>query len=326
MTIPKLARLERVDLRKAWLSEPADFTPWLASEENLALLGEALDMDLELEAQEQAVGPFRADILCTETGTGHWVLIENQLQRTDHTHLGQLLTYAAGLHAVTIVWLAATFAEEHRAALDWLNELTDDTVNFFGMEIELWRIGSSPAMAPKFNVVSKPNDWSRRVRTSTQGGLSATNELQLEYWTALREFLHEVGSPVHENKPLPQAWQTFRIDMKYCAMEAYGRASKRDIGVGVASYYPSTKPMFAEMEKRRSEIERELGETLIWSNLPDKPSCGVVLRAHGDIADRSDWSRQFEWLQARLAALAAVFPKYAKLVTATGDTVNGPSE
>jgi len=130
-----LGRLEAVDLRNIWTSEAGEFTPWLAEENNLALLGETIGIELELEAQEKNVGPFRADILCKDTANGHWVLIENQLERTDHTHLGQLMTYAAGLKAVTIVWIAHHFTEEHRAALDWLNEITDDRFNFFGLEI-----------------------------------------------------------------------------------------------------------------------------------------------------------------------------------------------
>jgi hypothetical protein len=107
----------------------------LAREENLKLLGETIGVDLELEATEKNVGPFRADILCKDTATGHWVLIENQLEPTDHKHLGQLLTYAAGLDAVTIVWLAKEFTDEHRATLDWLNQITDDKFEFFGLEI-----------------------------------------------------------------------------------------------------------------------------------------------------------------------------------------------
>ena len=105
------------------------------------MLGEALGIELELEAQEKAVGPFRADILCKDIGNDHWVLIENQLERTDHGHLGQLLTYASGLEAVTIVWIAARFTEEHRSTLDWLNRITDESFRFFGLEVELWRIG-----------------------------------------------------------------------------------------------------------------------------------------------------------------------------------------
>jgi hypothetical protein len=162
MTVKDLGRLERVDLRDIWLSEASDFTPWLARKENLDILGQTLVIDLELEAQERPVGPFRADILCKDIGSDRWVLIENQLERTDHNHLGQLLTYASGLEAVTIVWIAAHFTEEHRSTLDWLNRITDGSFRFFGLEVELWRIGDSPP-APKFNIVSKPNDWSQSV-------------------------------------------------------------------------------------------------------------------------------------------------------------------
>ncbi|MDA3857468.1 MAG: DUF4268 domain-containing protein, partial [Roseovarius sp.] len=123
-----LGRLRRVELRNIWQSEAQDFTHWLAREDNLTLLGETLGIDLELEAVEQNVGPFRADILCKDTLSDRWVLVENQLERTDHTHLGQLMTYAAGLDAVTIVWIAARVADEHRAAMDWLNEITDSEV------------------------------------------------------------------------------------------------------------------------------------------------------------------------------------------------------
>lgn len=105
--------------------------------ENLELLGKAIGLDLELEAREKYVGPFRADILCKDTGSGNWGLVENQLEQTDHSHLGQLLTYAAGLQAVTIVWVAARFTEEHRAILDWLNAVTEESINFFGLAIEL---------------------------------------------------------------------------------------------------------------------------------------------------------------------------------------------
>ena len=160
MSTNSLGRLQRVQLREAWESESGDFTPWLAQSENLSLLGEAIGLNLELEAQEKGVGLFRADLFCKDTASDSWVLIENQLERTDHSHLGQLLTYAAGLSAVTIVWIAERFTEEHRAALDWLNEKTGEGINFFGLEVELWRIGNSP-LAPKFNVVCKPNEIGR---------------------------------------------------------------------------------------------------------------------------------------------------------------------
>src|SRR5712692_7993331 len=189
MSTNNLGRLQKVDLREAWTSESSDFTPWLAQEENLKLLGETIGIELELESQETEVGPFRADILCKDTATNNWVLIENQLERTDHTHLGQLLTYAAGLDAVTIVWVSPTFTDEHRATLDWRNEITDQRFNFFGLEIEAWRIGDSP-VAPKFNIVSKPNDWVKNVTQSAKNLQSAAlgeiKELQREYWSRLK--------------------------------------------------------------------------------------------------------------------------------------------
>ena len=192
MSAPILGRLERVELRVAWTSESGDFTPWLAQDENLKLLGNTIDLDLELEAQEKSVGPFRADILCKETTNGAWVLIENQLERTDHTHLGQLLTYAAGLEAVNIVWIAERFTEEHRATLDWLNEISDERFNFFGLEVELWRISDSP-LAPKFNIVSKPNDWTKKISGAAthfrSAEVSERQQLWLEYWTEFHEYL-----------------------------------------------------------------------------------------------------------------------------------------
>ena len=155
-----LGRLERVDLRQVWQREANSFTPWLA--ENLHLIGEAIEMDLSLEAVEKTVGTFRADIVARNVKTDDWVLIENQLERTDHSHLGQILTYAAGLKATTVVWIAYQFADEHTAALDWLNSVTDENIRFFGLQIELWRIDSS--MAPKFNIVSRPNTWIKKGR------------------------------------------------------------------------------------------------------------------------------------------------------------------
>lgn len=196
-----LGRLIKVDLREVWKDEAGGFTPWLASEENIKLLGDTIGIELEVEAQEQNVGPFRADILCRDTATGQWVLIENQLEKTDHTHLGQLLTYAAGLEAVTIIWLAEKFTEEHRATLDWLNEITDETINFFGLEVELWRIGESPA-APKFNVACQPNEWSKTVQTTAaRGEMTETESLQLAYWTAFTELMKESGARMKIPKP-----------------------------------------------------------------------------------------------------------------------------
>ena len=152
--MPKFGRLQPVELRVAWPNEAQDFTPWLAQEENLALLGEVLGMELEFEGKEINVGSFHADILCKNEDDA-WVLIENQLSETNHDHLGKILTYSAGLNAQTVIWIAKKFREEHRAALDRQNEITDERFQYFGIEIKVWKIEDS-VPAPEFDIVSKP--------------------------------------------------------------------------------------------------------------------------------------------------------------------------
>jgi hypothetical protein len=197
-----LGRLERVDLREYWASEASEFTPWLAKEENLKVLGDTIGLELVTQSEEKFVGPYRADILCQDTVNGHYVVIENQLERTDHGHLGQLLTYAAGLDAVTVIWVAARFTDEHRAALDWLNRNSSEDVNFFGLEIELWRIDNS-APAPRFNVASQPNGWQKGVARAAESAaqLSPAAQRQMDFWSKLRDFMSERNSLVRIRKP-----------------------------------------------------------------------------------------------------------------------------
>ncbi len=229
-----LGKLEKVDLKTIWENEAYNFTPWLAQKENLELLGDAIGIELELEAQEKDVGPFRADILCKNTEDDSLVLIENQIERTDHKHLGQLLTYAAGLQSVVIVWVASKFTEEHRAALDWLNEITDKKFRFFGLEVELWKIGNSAA-APKFNIVSQPNNWSKTVSDAAKEienqTTSETKKLQYRYWLELVDYLEEVRSKVRPQEPRPQHWLTFTIGRSGFHLNTLLNTRENKIGV-----------------------------------------------------------------------------------------------
>jgi len=311
----KLGRLERVGLRDAWSNEAGGFTPWLAEPENLRLLGETIGIDLELQAREREVGPFRADILCKDTATGDWVLIENQLEKTDHTHLGQLMTYAAGLKAVTIVWIAATFTDEHRAALDWLNEITEERFNFFGLEIELWRIGDSP-VAPKFNVVSQRNEWSRTVTDATdRGELSETKLLQLEFWTAFRAYLLSSGSSLRAGKALPQHWIDVSLGRGGTKLSgvastwdsATGKSCSGELRAEVVLFDRHAKDFFAALEGQRSIIDSEIGEQLHWHNPDNKRMCRIYVRRTADLYDRAQWPTYYQWLRERLETLHRVF-------------------
>lgn len=314
-----LARFKKVELREVWGSESGSFTPWLAQQENLKLLGDTIGIDLELEAQEKNVGPFRADILCKDTNTGQWVLIENQLERTDHGHLGQLLTYAAGLEVVTIVWIAAKFTEEHRAALDWLNEITNDRFNFFGLEVELWKIGSSD-VAPKFNVVCEPNNW---IRAVTEGatrvvneGLTVAKKLQLEFWIAFRSFLlDQYNSPVKPVKPQPQTWMDFSVGRSGFNLAAIASLydneaesyESHEIRVEFVIKTEESKTQFAKLMASKNEIELAVGSELTWHNPENAKACKVYIRKSVNLNNRDDWKNQHEWLYRYLGIFKRVF-------------------
>lgn len=308
----QLGRLQRHELRDIWISESSDFTPWLARPENIALLAETLGLELELEAQEKPVGPFRADILCRDINTDHLVLVENQLERTDHSHLGQLLTYASGLDAVTIIWIAARFTEEHRSTLDWLNRITDDTVRFFGLEVELWRIGNSPA-APKFNVIARPNDWSHSVaqaaRAIDDGDLSEARVMQRNYWVALNQVLVALDGPISGNKkPRPDALMSFPTGRSRIHVNAVMVRPKSQIRAELYIGGPQAKEFFNLLQCQKAEIERELGYSLDWDELPEGQDTRISSSLDGaNSEDSADWPRQHHWLAERLNDMHRVF-------------------
>ena len=308
MSLPSLGSLKKVDVRHIWQTEAQHFTPWLA--QNLDILAETLDMELEIEAQEKNVGPFRADILCRDTLDKSWVLIENQLERTDHLHLGQLLTYASGLKAVTIIWISTHFTEEHRSALDWLNNITDDQFKFFGLEVELWQIGDSP-VAPKFNIVSKPNDWSRSVgqaaRQIETGTLTDIKAAQLEFWTQLAEKLKE-NSHIRPQKPMPQHWAVFRIGRS--GFHISGLHNTRDKCIGVELYidHQNAKDFYSQLYAQKNDIEAEIGHELIWKELPNKSASRIILYLRNvDPMDRSRWDEYQDWLIKYIEAFDRTF-------------------
>lgn len=319
MSEKTLGRLQKVALREAWMSESNDFTPWLAKEENLDLLGETIGIELELEAQEKDVGPFRADILCKDTATDDWVLIENQLERTDHAHLGQLLTYAAGLNAVTIVWIAERFTVEHRATLDWLNERTDEKINLFGLEIELWQIGDSQ-IAPKFNIISQPNDWSRTVQQAASGAeVSPHKQLQLRFWTAFKEEMENKASFVRCQKPSPQHWMNHAIGRSGVHLDSIVSLWNSETGLKGpeirAELYlngPNAKQEFLLLEKRKEEIEAALGFSLTWHNPENKAACRLYTRRDADFTNETSWPEHFDWLRQRLEKMHKVFAPIVK--------------
>ena len=306
----KLGALIKVDLRDIWNTEANDFTPWLAKEENLNLLGDTIGIDIEFEAQEKNVGPFRADILCKDTADNTWVLVENQLEYTDHTHLGQILTYAAGLNAVSIVWIAKRFTDEHRATMDWLNEITGDKINFFGLEVELWKIGDSP-VAPKFNVVVMPNEWTKGGgKGGPLGGteLTPTKKLQLEYWAAFRKFVQSKDAIIKPQKAAPQHWVNVSIGRSDFGMYAFVDTQKHRIGVRLVLSGENKQAHYHLLLNQKDAVEKEMGEAIVWDELPDKKSSYLsIYRNNVDPKQISDWENQHNDLFNVLESFHKVF-------------------
>ena len=308
------AKLEKIELRNGWETEDKHFTPWLAKEENLDELGKAIQMDLILEEVEQSVGPFRADLICRDGASDNLVLIENQLEKTNHKHLGQILTYAAGTKAMTIVWIASEFTEEHRATLDWLNNITDDKFNFFGIEVELFKIRNSD-FAPHFKLISKPNDWSKSMNSYKNIGenneLSNRKKLCLSYWNQLAEKIKNNNSFLKTQKPRPQHWYSFAIGKTGFKLATTLKTQKNMASTEL--YISKDKEAFKTLELDKEQIEQELGFALSWEYLPERDASRVAIyKDNVDSNDESSLNQTVKWHIEMLEKFHSVFSNRIK--------------
>jgi len=303
-----LGSLERVELRDFWEDEAREFTTWLAQEQNLRLLGKAIGIELEFETAESQVGAFRADIVAKEVGTEDRVIIENQLERTNHDHLGKLLTYASGLGAKVVVWIASEITDEHRRALDWLNEITGEQFSFFALEIELWRISNSEP-APKFNLVCRPNDWAKTLTGSERSREPTETKLsQLDFWKGLVDYAGVQGTTLSLRKPRPQHWYPLAVGRSGFNLSLTANTLRHRIGCELYIRHRQSKKAFALLQEQRTVIEAELG-TLDWQELPHKRDCRVVQYRPGDIQDRKQWPELHGWLLERAESFYRIFTK-----------------
>ncbi|WP_456414697.1 DUF4268 domain-containing protein [Oceanithermus profundus] len=300
----KLGRLERVDLREVWRHEERDFSAWLAQEENIELLGSELGIELEVLQQEAPVGSFQVDLLAEEANTGRKVIIENQLEPTNHDHLGKLITYAAGYDAEIVVWIVREVRDEHRRAIEWLNDHTDENIGFFLIRMEVWRIGDSPP-APKFHVVSQPNDWAKAVKKAVGSGqLSDTRLLQLEYWSSFNANA-DGKTNLRLRKPQPQHWHNVGLGSSVAEIAFTVNGPRKEIAVEV--YIPDNKALFDCLHRQKNVIEDELGLHLDWQRLPGKKASRVKIARDGDYTNRSHWPEQHRWLLETAEAFKRVF-------------------
>lgn len=304
-----LGRLQPVSLREVWAHEALDFTQWLAKPENLDQLGEALGIELYDAETEVSVGRFFVDILATDD-SGRKVVIENQLAATDHDHLGKTITYAAGLGAQVIVWIAETAKEEHQQAVEWLNENTTSDVHIFLVQIEAWRIGES-LPAPRFNPIAKPNDWAKDVRQSAASAtqVSDRNILQREFYEKVREY--GIGHAQHIKRwQTPKAQHWFDVSIGTSQAHISLTTNSLEERVAVELHIRDNKQLFASLLEQRDEIQLQLDMTLDWRELPERKACRIVIQHPGDSADPAQQPDLIQWMVRTADAFALVFPGF----------------
>ena len=312
-----LGRIQRVNARDAWAHEAHDFTPWLADDDNFAALAETLHFfDAEVEATEEAVGDFSADI--TARDRDGLILIENQLAQTDHTHLGQILTYLAGFdEPARIVWISTKVREEHRAAVDWLNAHTPSDFSFFAVELELFQIGDGP-LAPHYHVVAQPNEWSRhRSVQSRQRSeeLRGAASVYRALWGEYQRYLADHDASLARRTPAKTSWWSFSVGRTGFNLATIATVQESWIGVELYCGCDPEKVGFDTLYTRKEEIEAALGEAVTWERLDNKRGWRIIIRRQdANPAKREEWPSYFAWYTPRLIAFRDVLsPEIRKL-------------
>ena len=304
-----IGKFTKVPLREIWQHEALDFTNWLALDENLELLSDVLGLTLVSAQTEVGVGSFSVDILA-EDDNGNKVIIENQLEPTNHDHLGKLITYASGLGAETIVWVVSQARQEHSQAITWLNEKTNEDANFFLIEIEAWKIDDS-FPAPRFNIMSKPNEWAKTVKQS-RAGTNTLSDLKLkqqDFFNKLREIGMEESKYVKSwQTPRPQHWYNIRIGSSKAKLAAL--INTRENYVGVELYIHEDKELFVNLMVQKIELESLLGFQLDWRELPERKASRALIKHIGNFEDEESQRELIDWLIDKIDQMAKVFPKY----------------
>lgn len=304
--MPELGQLARLDPREVWKSESADFTPWLS--ENLGHLAEVLGLELELTQREASVGDFSVDLVARDLGRDRVVIIENQLEPTDHTHLGQIITYAAGLDAGVVIWVSRQFREEHRQALDWLNRVHEGHTEFFGVLVELLKVDDSKP-AVNFRLVAFPNRWSRAAVASSEE-VSPKRAAYQQFFQRLLDDLREKHKFTNARAAQPQNWYTFSSGVRGFSW-AFGFALGGRVRAELYIDTPDAdrnEQILDELMKGRASIEKDFGEPLEWERLDEKRACRVACYRAGGIEEPSEKLEEIQaWAVDRLLRFKRAF-------------------
>lgn len=310
-SIPVLGRLETVPIRSVWTSEPFAFDPWLCQTENLQFLADSLGLPgLELITAQSPVGPFSADLICKVVGTDHKVVIENQLDKADHRHLGQVLTYAPHHDAKICVWVAAEICDEHRAAVDWLNRISNDDIAFFAVEVSAVRIGES-LPAPLFEVVSRPNDFSKLApESSAAGPISAYSASNIQFWKMLHSKLKNSSGPLRKyDSDLKDTnyWAQLVPEANAFILTYRSQSSNPSVGAYIGLYSPNGASVWEGLEANKDRLNEEFGEPLRWVAERGGSNFKILTDPKFGGTGSDNWDEQTDWLVKQMIELQRVF-------------------
>ncbi|MBS3114925.1 DUF4268 domain-containing protein [Candidatus Woesearchaeota archaeon] len=311
---PSLGKIEKVDLREVWNHEALDFTKWLAKKENLLLLGGEIGIDIDPESVkiEAEVGDFNVDISAEEDSEERrGIVIENQLEQTNHDHLGKIITYASGHDAKIIIWVVEEAREEHQRAIEWLNENIGEDITFFLVSVELWRIGNSMP-APKFNIISQPNRWAEIIKEGSDNleEPSETKLLQLDFWNKFKEYAGNNKTTLRFRRTRPQHWYNFALGSSKAHISL--TVNTRDNTIGCEIYISKFKNLFFELQNKKETLEKELETKLDWQELKEGKASRIKLATLGDLRDKENWPNLFKWMQEWAEKFQKVFGKHIR--------------
>ncbi len=291
-----------------WPNEALNFTPWLA--ENISELGEKIGMELEVVGQEVSVGPYSADILAKDINTDSYIVIENQLEKTNHDHLGKSITYASALNAKTIVWIATDFTEEHKKALDWLNDNTNEDLSFWGIQLELWQIAEDTA-SMRLNIVSTPSTNVKTIKSKTNNE-SESRSIQLEFWTKFREKLQSTKKIPSLQTPQAHYWYDVRIGRSDILLSNICNTQKSIVGVRLYIRNKVVDVYYPALEARKVEINKALGCEPDWDPNPSAKDKTITLFHQTDLSNPDKVEEALDWLVKQTIVFHGVFSKEVK--------------
>lgn len=307
----KIGMLKEVDIRDLWKHEQYDFSNWLAEPDNITYLNDILGLTLVDVNQEVYVGSYRCDIVAKDETSETKVIIENQLEASNHDHLGKIITYASGLDAKVIVWIVKQAKEEHRSAVEWLNNNTRSGIDFFLLELHAYKIGDSDP-APKFEVVEQPNDFIKSSKTtSSNENLNKSQSERLAFWEQFNSEVVSHGKPFNTRKANTDHWYNVAIGSSFCYISITLVNSSSFVGVELT--IPDNKDLFDSLYEKKEEIDSKIGFDMEWERLNEKKASKIIHKIDGlDFENHDNYPVLMDEIIRKVIVLRDVFRKYVK--------------